>query len=72
MLDKYQEDFGETLTNGTLIDLELGDGWFTWNNRRGNNNLVASQLDRFLVAENIMHSTGDFMAAVLPANGSDH
>ena len=48
-LDKYQEDFGETLANSTLVDLEMGDGWFTWNNRRGNNNLVASQLDRLLV-----------------------
>ena len=28
-LDKYQEDFGETLTNSTLVDLETGDGWFT-------------------------------------------
>ena len=32
MLDKYQEDVRETLVNSSLVDLETGDGWFTWNN----------------------------------------
>ena len=49
MLDKYQEDFGETLASSALVDLEIGDGWFTWNNRRGGDHLVASRLDHFLV-----------------------
>ena len=35
MLDKCQNDFRETLVNSSLVDLETGDGWFTWNNRRG-------------------------------------
>ena len=71
-MDKFQEAFRECLARGLLIDVETGNGWFTWNNKRGGEHLVASRLDRFLVAENIMHSTGDFMAAVLLANGSDH
>ena len=71
-LDNFQEAFRECLARGPLVDVETGNGWFTWNNKRGGEHLVASRLDRFLVAENIMHSTGDFMAAVLPANGSDH
>ena len=71
-MDNFQEAFRECLARGLLIDVETGNGWFTWNNKRGGEHLVASRLDRFLVAKNIMHSTGDFMAVVLPANGSDH
>ena len=35
MMDKCWEDFRETLVNSSLVDLETGDRWFTWNNRRG-------------------------------------
>ena len=71
-MDKFQEAFSECLARGPLIDVEMGNGWFTWNNKRGGEHLVASRLDRFLVSENIMHSTRDIMAVVLPVNGSDH
>ena len=71
-MDKFQEAFSEYLARGPLVDVETGSGWFTWNNKRGGEHLVASHLDRFLVSENVMHSTGEIMAAVLPANGSDH
>ena len=54
VLDKYQAEFREILAQSSLIDLETGDGWFTWNNRRGGDHLVASRLDRFLVSEDIM------------------
>ena len=72
MLDKYQEDFRETLSNSTLMDLEMGDGWFTWNNRRGSDHLVASRLDRFLVAESIVRGVGEIRANVIPVACSDH
>ena len=71
-MDNFQEALRECLARGPLIDVETGNGWFTWKNKREGEHLVASRLDHFLVAENIMHSTGDFMAPVLPANGSDH
>ena len=48
-LDKYQEEFREILTLGSLTNMEMGDGWYTWSNRRGGHHLVASRLDRFLV-----------------------
>ena len=35
VLDKYQEEFRGILAQSSLEDLETGDGWFTWNNRRG-------------------------------------
>ena len=57
-LDKYQKAFSEFLAQSSLVDVETGSGWFTWNNKRGEEYLVASRLDRFLVSENVMHSTG--------------
>ena len=48
IMDKYQEDFRELLAHSPLSDLETKYGWFTWNNTRGGENLVASCIDRFL------------------------
>ena len=55
-----------------MVDVETRRGWFTWNNKRGGEHLVASRLDHFLVSENIMHSTGELVDDVLLAAGSDH
>ena len=71
-LEKYQEEFREILTLDPLADMELGDGWYTWNNMRGGDTLVASQLDRFLVSENFFRGVGDIRTSVLPGAGSDH
>ena len=71
-MDKYQESFSEFLSQSLLVDVETGNGWYTWNNKRGGEHLVASHLHRFLVSKNIMHSLGDIMADVLLAAGLDH
>ena len=71
-LDKYQEAFSEFLSQSSLVDVEIGNGWCTWNKKRVGEHMVASPLDHFLVSENIMHSTGEILADVLPATGSDH
>ena len=71
-LDKYQESFYEFMAQSPLVDLEMGTGWYTWNNKRGGEHVVASYLDRFLVLENIIHRTGEIMVDVLPAIGFDH
>ena len=55
-----------------MVDMEIGNGWFTWNNKRGGDHLVASRLDRFLVSEHIVHGTGEIRTDVLPMAGSDH
>ena len=72
VLDKYQDEFKELLAHSSLVDLETGDGWFTWNNRRGGEHLVASWLDRFLVLENISSGSGEIYINVLPVAGSNH
>ena len=72
VLDKYQEEFRDILAQSSLVDLETGDGWFTWNNRRGGNHPVASRIDRFLVSEDITRGSGEIWTNVLPAAGLDH
>ena len=60
------------MAHNPLVDLETRDGWFTWNKRRGGENLVASRFDRFLVSENIVQGYEEIRASVLPVAGSDH
>ena len=72
MLDKYQEEFREVLAQSTLVDMETMDNWFTWNNRRGGDHLVASRLDKFLVSENMVKGPGEIRENVLPTASSDH
>ena len=72
VLDKYQEEFMEILSQSSLVDLETEDGWFTWHNKRGGGHLVASILDIFLVSEDIMRVSGEIWKNVLLVAGSDH
>ena len=71
-MDKYQEAFSDFQTQSSFVDMETRNGWYTWNNKRGGDHLVASYFDRFLVSENIVHGTGEIMADVLPATGYYH
>ena len=71
-LDRFQEAFGEILTRSSLLDVETGNGWYTWNNKRGDSHLVASRLDRFLISEDISHGRGEVNSSVLPSARSDH
>ena len=41
--------FRETIEELGLVDITLGKGWFTWNNKRSQDRHIASRLDRFLV-----------------------
>ena len=71
-MDKFQEAFGVFHAKNSFMDMETSNGRYTWNNKRRGEHLVASRLDRFLVSETIVHGTGEIMAEVLPAAGSDH
>ena len=64
-LDKYQEAFCEFLSQSSLVDVEIGNLWYTSNNKRGGEHLVGSCLDRFLVSENIMHNMREIMGNIL-------
>ena len=71
-IDEYKEDFSVFQAQSSFVDMETGNGWYTWNNKRGGEYLVASHLDRFLYLETIVHGMAEIMADVLPAVGSDH
>ena len=57
-LDKFQEAFGIFQAQSSFVDMQIGNGWYTWNNKHGGEHLVASLLDGFLVSESILHDTG--------------
>ena len=58
-LDKFQEAFSDFLTQSPIVDMEIGNGWFTWNKKRGGDHLVASCLDIFLVSKYIVNGMGE-------------
>eukprot|EP00253_Pinus_taeda_P023924 PITA_23924 len=55
-----------------MVDSEMHNGLFTWNNKRGGNAQVASKLDRFLISEKLMLTNTEISSSVLPFGGSDH
>ena len=54
------------------MDVETGNGWFTWNNRHGGEHHIASSLDIFLLSEGLVNGGGEVIAQVLPAVDYDH
>ena len=71
-LDKFQEAFNDFLTQIPMVDMETGNGWFTWKNKSGGDQLVSLHFDRFLVSKHIVYGTGEIRTDVLPTAGSDH
>ena len=35
IMDRFQEAFRDFLEQSQLVDMETGNKWYTWNNRRG-------------------------------------
>ena len=57
-MDKFQEAFGIFQAQSSFVDMETGNGWYTWNNKHGGEHLVASRLERFLASEPLLHDMG--------------
>jgi len=66
------EIFNEMITDQRLVDIPTINGAYTWNNRRGGKNQIASRLDRFLVSESIMNRDVFIEVKIMPTLGSDH
>lgn len=64
--------FQETITTSNLIDIKTVNGTFTWNNRGGGVQQVASKLDRFIISEDIVRWDIFLEASILPSHGSNH
>eukprot|EP00253_Pinus_taeda_P009861 PITA_09861 len=55
-----------------LVDTDMINGLFTWNNKRGGEAQVASRLDRFIISEDLILTDKEITARVLTFGGSDH
>ena len=42
ILDKYQDALSEFISQILMVDVEIGSGWFTWNNKHGGEHPMAS------------------------------
>lgn len=71
-LNRDGEYFKEFIDKANFIDVYPKQGSFTWNNRRGGENLISSRLDRFLVSENLLLEGRNLESNILPSGGSDH
>lgn len=49
------DSFNDMIEELRLVDIQTINGTYTWNNRRGSKNQIASKLDRLLVSEAIMN-----------------
>ena len=72
VLGKDSVDFQNFIYEMKLVDIEMHNGIFTWNNKRGGESQVASKLDRFIILEDLMLNYKEIMARVLPYGDSDH
>ena len=64
--------FADFIEIAKLVDVQPSSCSFTWNNRRGGENLIASRLDRFLISESIVLEGITVNSDILPSGGSDH
>eukprot|EP00253_Pinus_taeda_P013029 PITA_13029 len=70
--DSLMGRFNALIEDLRLVDIQTINGIYTWNNRRGGKNQIASRLDRFLVSESILNKDIFVEAQILPSLGSDH
>eukprot|EP00253_Pinus_taeda_P003988 PITA_03988 len=70
--DPSMDEFNDLITNLRLVDTPTTNGVFTWNNRQGGRNQIASKLDRFLLSEQVLNKDVFIEARILPGLGSDH
>lgn len=71
-LSKYSLALQSFTGNMKLVDSEMSNGLFTWNNKRGGEAHVASKLDMFMKSQELMLIEKEITAIVLPFGGSDH
>ena len=65
-LEEECETFRETIEHLNLMDIILGEGWFTWNKKITGDRHIASRLDSFLVYESIIEIGSEVYISTLP------
>eukprot|EP00253_Pinus_taeda_P014697 PITA_14697 len=71
-LGRDSKAFQDFIMNMGLVDTEIINGTFTWNNKRGEASQVASKLDRFIVSEDLLLTGPAITVSILPFGGLDH
>jgi exonuclease III len=64
--------FQELLDQHKLVDIENGNGTFTWTNKRSGHQQIACRLDHFLISETLLLEGPLVESNILPKAGSDH
>lgn len=64
--------FYNFLNKMRLVDMEIKNGTFTWNNKWGGTSQVASKLDIFIISKDLILIGLTLSALTLPIGGSNH
>jgi exonuclease III len=71
-LEQDNIKFQELLDQHKLVDIENGNGTFTWTNKRSGHQQIACRLDHFLLSETLLLEGPLIESNILPKAGSDH
>ncbi|KAK5805197.1 hypothetical protein PVK06_032849 [Gossypium arboreum] len=66
------DEFEDILDELNLVDVKMGNGWFTWSNNREGANLIKERLDRFLVSEDLIEKLSFITFKMVLQSKSDH
>jgi hypothetical protein len=71
-LEQDSIKFQELLEQHKLVDIENGNGTFTWTNKHTGPQQIACRLDHFLLSETLLLEGPLIESNILPKAGSDH
>ena len=70
-LDKESMIFWNTIEEMGMVNINLVEEVYTWNNRRGGERHISSHLNKYLISESILDIGSKLSSLVLPYR-SDH
>lgn len=70
-LDRDYEAFKILIKDEKMINIDTGNGVFTWSNKRGGDHQMASRLDHFLASKEFLLQLMDIKESILPIGGSN-
>ncbi|XP_057870114.1 uncharacterized protein LOC131076796 [Cryptomeria japonica] len=65
-------DFIDWINRNSLLEIQIAENTFTWNNKRKGFSNIAEKLDSFFIHGWLMNSNYTMEAEILPLSGSDH
>jgi hypothetical protein len=71
-LEPESAKFQELIENFKMVDIESGNGTYTWTNKILGHQQIACRRDRFLVLETLLLEDPLVNSNILPKAGSDH